>query len=114
VLCSASLGEVGIICACTAWPGPAAFPREYTVAASQMLRGGGVRFRSQQREGDTRSANGEATSYPCRLDVQERKGLGTPDETLGNFVVTVVRELGGVWLLLLKFSPGHIKRLTFK
>jgi hypothetical protein len=22
--------------------------------------------------------------------------------------------LGGVWLLLLKFSPGHIKRLTFK
>jgi hypothetical protein len=21
---------------------------------------------------------------------------------------------GGVWLLLLKFSPGHIKRLTFK
>jgi hypothetical protein len=57
------------------------------------LRGGGVRFKSQQGEGDTRSANGEATSYPCRLDIQERKGLGTPDETLGNFVVTVVREL---------------------
>jgi hypothetical protein len=23
-------------------------------------------------------------------------------------------DSGGVWLLLLKFSPGHIKRLTFK
>jgi hypothetical protein len=25
-----------------------------------------------------------------------------------------LQHLGGVWLLLLKFSPCHIKRLTFK
>ena len=33
---------------------------------------------------------------------------------LGYLVHDVVEPLGGVWLLLLKFSPGHIKRLTFK
>jgi hypothetical protein len=30
------------------------------------------------------------------------------------FMTIQTHDFGGVWLLLLKFSPGHIKRLTFK
>jgi hypothetical protein len=37
-----------------------------------------------------------------------------PNRTHLNVWQVLLKDLGSVWLLLLKFSPGHIKRLTFK
>jgi hypothetical protein len=44
-------------------------------------------------------------SYKCTHDSEERER---------NLHADLACLLTGVWLLLLKFSPGHIKRLTFK